>query len=64
MDIHLYTLEDKDGNEVICAGGEFDSFAEAKSAAQEHRARLIDNTYEWSDSEMVEDYTGTNDDDD
>ncbi len=51
----MYSFEDAGGDEF----GAFltDSYQVATDYAQEYRLRIICNTYEWSDSELVMDYT-------
>jgi len=62
MSVEIYTFEDADGNSFT--DWETQDMGEARAFAQEHQLRLIANTYEWSDSEMIEDYTETEDDED
>jgi hypothetical protein len=50
-----YTFEDSDGNE-------FGSFSTtdldaARVYAMAYRVRVVENTYTWSDSDVIEDYT-------
>lgn len=54
-DIHVYTLEDAHGNEsgTFATG----SYEEARDRARADHLRVIDNTYVWDDSEMVDDFT-------
>ena len=59
MSIEVYTLEDKDGHPV-CDGWSTQDKDEARQAAQDHKACLIANIYTFSDSELVDDYTGAN----
>jgi len=55
MDIEVYTFEDADGD----AFGSWTTqdISEARHYAIRHRLRIIANVYEWTDSELVEDYT-------
>jgi hypothetical protein len=59
MPLHLYTFEEKDGTESSFST---QNFEEASTFAQKYRMKLIDNTYEFEDSELVEDYTLTDED--
>jgi hypothetical protein len=54
MNLEMYTFEDGDGHTV-----EFttQNFQEAKEYAITHSLKLIANTYEFSDSEVLADYT-------
>ena len=56
--IEQYTFEDANGHEY----GSFTTFniTEAREYAQANKVRLVANTYEFSDSELVEDYTDEN----
>lgn len=44
-------------------GYEYDDYDEAKSAAAEQGACVIEHTYEWSESEMVDDFRPGKEDD-
>ena len=59
MDIKVYTFEDENGDAETWST---QNYSEALDWAQENKKRLICNTYEWTDSEMFEDYTGTEED--
>jgi hypothetical protein len=61
MDIEVYTFEDADGAEQ---GYTTNDIAEAKRFARHHRLRLIANTFEWTDSELLEDNTPNTEDSD
>lgn len=54
MSITVYTFEDADG-----AGRSYQTqdWSEAEEYAQKYHLRVIDNTFEWADSERVADYT-------
>jgi len=52
-EIERYLFEDADGVEV--AWSTYDA-TEAREYAKEHGYAMIAHTYEWSDSELVEDY--------
>lgn len=56
MTITVYSFEDADG-EV----GSFTTLdaVKARDRALQHHLRVIANDYEWSDSEVVWDYTGS-----
>lgn len=53
--ISLYSFEDADGVEPSFTTQDF---REAQRYARENNLKLIDNTFEWADSEVVEDNTG------
>lgn len=55
MDIEVYTLEDAEGNEQMF---ESQDYKEARDRAENEKLRVIANVYEWSDSYMVNDFTG------
>lgn len=55
MDIAVYTFEDRDGNEQ---GWQTQDYHEAETWASKNAMRVIENTYEWADSELVDDFTG------
>lgn len=54
MDITLYAFEDEAGNE----DGTFTTLDinEARDYARRARCRIVAHTYEWADSEVLEDY--------
>ena len=52
-EIERYLFEDSDGNEI--GWSTFDP-TEAREYAQQHGYAMIAHTYEWSDSELVEDF--------
>lgn len=58
MEILVYTLEDKERNEQ-----EFSTqdYSEARERAMKDNLRVICNEFEWSDSYMVDDFTGDED---
>jgi hypothetical protein len=58
--IEVYTFEDKDGAEQ---GYVTQDIEEARRYARRYQLRLIANEYEWSDSELVEDHTGADNED-
>lgn len=61
MDIHVYTLEGKNRSEIPPEADGFatEDYEEAKGRARECGLMVIDNTYEWADSEMIDDFTDT-----
>ena len=58
-DIHVYTLEARNRDETPAADAEFETenYEEARDRAEAAGLRVIDNTYEWADSEMIDDFT-------
>lgn len=52
--IEVYAFEDADGNADTYTTQDID---EAREYAKKNRRRLIARTFEYSDSEMIEDYT-------
>lgn len=56
--MEIYVFEDTDGNE--CGSSTTDA-GKARQYAQENGLRWIAYTYEFVDSELVEDYTNEND---
>jgi magnesium-transporting ATPase (P-type) len=61
-DIEVYTFEDADGNPAT--DWHTQDYSEAHDHAAAHGYRLIANTYRWADSELIEDFTGAEPDDD
>jgi magnesium-transporting ATPase (P-type) len=61
-DIEIYTFEDADGNPAT--DWHTQDYSEAHDHAAAHGYRLIANTYQWADSELIEDFTGSAPDDD
>ena len=59
MDLHVYTLSAKNQKETPYPESEFwsEDYEEAKSRAMEAHLMVIDNTYTWEDSEMIDDFT-------
>ena len=56
MDVIVYTFEDSDRNEV--SGGFYtQNYAEAKAYGLSVGCRVIANTFQWADSEIVDDFT-------
>lgn len=55
MEIILYTFEDRDGQPVDFKS--FHTFDEANDYAQVHALRLIQETYEYTDSVILHDFT-------
>lgn len=53
-EMHLYTFEDAEGHE---SGYSTTDYRDAKDYAIRGQLRIIDNTYEWADSEVAEDFT-------
>lgn len=58
MDLTVYTFEDANGAADSWTTMEYD---DAKRYAYQWNLRIIANTYEWSDSEPLEDYTQSDD---
>lgn len=56
MEVIVYTFEDSDGNEVS-GGFHTQNYADAKAYGLSGGYRVIANTFEWADSEMVDDFT-------
>lgn len=58
-DIHVYTLEARNREETPAEHAEFETedYQEARDRAYGAGLLVIDNTYTWSDSEMVDDFT-------
>ncbi len=56
MSIYQYVCEDAKGNDAYHT---FTDAAKAKAFGQEHCLRVIEQVYEFSDSEVVWDYTKT-----
>lgn len=54
MQIEVYTFEDANGTEQ---GFKTQDIEEARRYARTYHLRLIANTLEWADSELVEDNT-------
>lgn len=59
--IELYSFEDADGTEQ---GFTTRDIREAREFAQKHGYRIIANIFEFSDSEMIEDYAGEEEEED
>lgn len=68
LDVHVYTVEARKAGPgpgvytepapyPACEFWTFD-YEEAQGYAQEEGLIVIDNSYEWSDSEMLDDYSG------
>ena len=53
MSITVYTFEDEEGIEVGVTSA---NWPEAQEYAKQSQLAAIANTYEWDDSELVEDY--------
>lgn len=60
LEVHVYTVTTQSGEPALYPACDFYTFdyEEAKGYAQEERLVVIDNTYEWSDSEVLDDYSG------
>lgn len=56
--ITVYTFEDANGSE---AGWTTGDYREARAYAAKHGYKVIANEYEWTDSEVVDDFTGSED---
>jgi hypothetical protein len=59
--ITVYTFRDADNQEYGTYSTQ--DYAAAKAYAAEYRLRIIANEFEWADSEDLDDYTGTADED-
>lgn len=59
MTITVYTFEDAAGNEYGCWHTQ--DYEQAKAYARLGRLRIIANAFEWSDSEMLDDFTRAED---
>jgi hypothetical protein len=59
MDIEVYTFENKYGDEDTY---HTQNANDAREYAQKYNLRWIANTFVWDDSELVEDYTERDDD--
>lgn len=59
MDVHVYTVEAKKREETPYPASEYwtYNYDEAKGYAQQQNLIVIDNTYEWADSEPLDDFT-------
>jgi len=53
--LYVYTFEDGDGNSF--GSWSTSDYEEAKGYAMENRYRVIANRYDWADSEVVNDFT-------
>jgi hypothetical protein len=60
-ELTLYSFEDAEGNEDTYTTMDPN---EAREFARENRLKMIAQTYEYSDSVVVEDFTGVEGDDD
>lgn len=58
----LYTYADADGN-VVDEAYATTSLDQARDHAARYRRVLMENTYEFTDSEMIEDYTAEDESD-
>jgi len=54
-EIYVYTFEDADGSEDTYTTQDYQK---AVDRARKYGLRIISNTYEWQDSELLDDYTG------
>lgn len=57
MEIEHYATEDKDGNEVTYYGEGVQAYQDAKAEAEGSHLRVIALKFEFTDSEMVDDFT-------
>ncbi len=55
MRLEMYSFEDSHGVEQSFTTRDIE---EAKTYARKYKLRLIANIYEWSETELVEDHTG------
>lgn len=53
-----YIVEDADGNEAVFSAFEQAEYQSARDLAESIKGRVIAHEYEWSDSELVDDFTG------
>jgi len=65
LEVTVYTVEARKREDTAYPHTEFytEDYEEAKGYAAEHRLMVIANSYEWADSEPLEDYTGSEEDD-
>ena len=61
MTITVYTIEDRNRND-LAPGFETQDYREAKDKAQELRGLVIATEFEYSDSYVVDNFTGEDDD--
>jgi len=54
MTIEIYRFQNADGIELDRT---LYTIREARDFAKSHRLQIIAHTFEWADSEMIEDYT-------
>lgn len=52
-----YIVEDADGNEAHAAAFEQSEYTEARELAQRIGGKVVAHEYEWADSELVDDFT-------
>jgi hypothetical protein len=57
-----YTVEDADGNEVGTIWEQHE-YRRARESAMLAKGKVIANEYEWVDSELVDDFTESDDED-
>jgi len=55
-EIFVYTFEMSEGQDA--GSWSTQDYQEAQDYARKHGLRVISNTYEWQDSELLDDYTG------
>lgn len=60
-EITVYTFEDENGSPDTYTTQDYQ---EARERAQRYHMRLISNTYEWADSELIADYSSSSEEGD
>ena len=65
LEVTVYTVEARKRDETPYPASDFatQDYEAAKRYAQQERLIVIANSYEWADSEPLEDYTGSEEDD-
>jgi hypothetical protein len=63
LEVHVYTVEARKRDETPYPACDYHTqdYEEAERYAAENKLMVIDNTYEWNDSEMVDDFTEDSD---
>jgi len=57
MRIEHYATQDEDGNQVEYYGEGLQAYQDAKASAEENRLQVIALQFEYTDSELVDDFT-------
>lgn len=60
--ITTYTIENRDGEEIVAREFSQSEHADAVIAARQYHGMVICNEYEWTDSYMLEDFTEATED--